>query len=365
MFEVRSYEPRTLSWWVARRGKMDESPPYQRRGGLWSERDRAFLIDSIINNYDIPKIYLADFTYGSNALNTSGRQFAIIDGKQRLQAIWEFASGQLSLNSDTIFSDDPGLRIGGLGYGDLKSQHPEVADRFDNFHLSVMTVVTDEEGRINELFVRLNRNRPLTGAEVRNAMQGVVPRLIRAIAACDFLQDRIRFSKVRMQDHDVAAKLLLVEFRGKLTETKKKSLDRLAEDGARAEASSGEYRRAAKRVSRHLDQMATIFLTKDSLLSGQGVIVPYYWLVRSLDPADHASVRNFLVMFEHARQENRRRAKDPDRMDEVDLRFSRYDELNRSINDVGSLQGRFQILLDAFEEFRDSRQVSLQPGRSA
>jgi uncharacterized protein with ParB-like and HNH nuclease domain len=58
-------------------------PPYQRRGRLWSLTDKAYLIDSILNGYDIPKFYVADFTWGKSALNRRKLPYAIIDGKQR------------------------------------------------------------------------------------------------------------------------------------------------------------------------------------------------------------------------------------------------------------------------------------------
>lgn len=39
-----------------------------RKGGIWSERDKAYLIDSIINGFDIPKFYLSDFGMRSSTL---------------------------------------------------------------------------------------------------------------------------------------------------------------------------------------------------------------------------------------------------------------------------------------------------------
>ena len=58
---VRQHENKTLSWWNNRRSNIDMTPPYQRRGKLWSETDKAYLIDSIINGYDIPKIICSRF----------------------------------------------------------------------------------------------------------------------------------------------------------------------------------------------------------------------------------------------------------------------------------------------------------------
>ncbi len=173
MFEVRQGETRTLSWWHARRVRIEMDPPYQRRGGLWSTKDKGFLIDSILNGYDMPKIYLADFSYQNSPLNLSKTQYAMIDGKQRFEAIAGFFDGSVRLNADFVLESDPFLKLGGLGYQDLKRGYPEVAERFENFNLAVMSVFTDEEGKINELFVRLNSSKALSGAELRNAMAGL------------------------------------------------------------------------------------------------------------------------------------------------------------------------------------------------
>lgn len=68
-FRITQLEAKTLSWWRTRRSKIDMNPSYQRRGRLWSETDKAYLIDSILNGYDIPKLYMADFTWGDSKLN--------------------------------------------------------------------------------------------------------------------------------------------------------------------------------------------------------------------------------------------------------------------------------------------------------
>ena len=179
MFEVPALDPKTITGGTTNLKILIMNPPYQRRGQLWSERDKAFLIDSILNGYDVPKIYIADFSFGRIHLNLANRQYAVIDGKQRLGAIFDFFQNRLRLSEDFEWAVNPGIRLAGLTYNDLIQNHPKAASRFANFNLSVMRVITDDEAKINELFVRLNRSKPLTGAEIRNAMGGVVPTLIR------------------------------------------------------------------------------------------------------------------------------------------------------------------------------------------
>jgi hypothetical protein len=343
MFTIRNFEARTLSWWYTQRERIDTSPTYQRRGKLWSNEDKAYLIDSIVNGYDVPKIYLADFTYVDTPLNEQRKPYAIIDGKQRFEAIFDFFAGRIQLDPFFEYADDRGRVLGGLTFKDLKEQHPDVAEKFENFNLSVVSVITTDEAKINELFVRLNNSKPLTGAEVRNAMRGEVPTLIREIAQHVFFLSRIRFQTKRSQDLNAAAKLLLLEFRGAFVDTKRVHLDRLVEEAVQAEVTT--FARSAKRVKKTLGKMQKVFAERDPLIASQGVLPVYYWLVRETPDDLHGQIRPFLVAFDREVRQNRRTVKSGQRGDEA---LSSYDALSRSTNDAGSMTGRYHILVDRF-----------------
>lgn len=346
--KVTPFDAKTLSWWRARADKIDMSPPYQRRGRLWSNTDKAYLIDSIINGFDVPKLYVADFTYADSALNKRQLPYAIIDGKQRFEAIFDFFSGRVTLNHDFVFLENPSLPLGGLGYRDITQNYPQVAEIFDNFNLTVMSVITDKEELINELFVRLNRSKPLTGAEVRNAMAGPAPEVIRQVAKHEFFEELIAFPVQRGQDLNAAAKFLAFEFYEKPQETKKTSLDSFVKS---ASSNRDKLELSARRAYANLDVLSGIFLPRDKLLASAGVLPVYYWFVRGLEVAQHSLVRDFLVRFELDRKENRLRAEDGLTGPGVDARLLEYDGYNRSTNDLTSHNGRIAILREKFGEF--------------
>lgn len=354
MFEVHTFDPKTVSWWFDQLENIDLDPPYQRRGHLWSERDRAFLIDSILNGYDVPKVYMADFSFGRTSLNTSGKQYAVIDGKQRLGAIFDFLGNKLRLSPDFEWSINPELRLGGLSYNDLLQNHPKVASRFANFNLSVMRVITDDDAKINELFVRLNRSKPLTGAEVRNAMGGIVPKLIRDLCAHEFFQTRIRFSTNRRQDQNAAAKLLLIEFRGNPVGTQKPNIDRFVQEGIKAQAGVDEFVRAASRCADVLSRMTGIFSLADPLLSSAGPLPVLYWFTRDTRSSNDPLIRPFLVYFSDLRKRNQKLAKVEDGA--VDPELVLYDRLDRSTDNQGSIEGRVDILRRRFTSFQNAIQ---------
>ena len=347
-FKVEQMEAHTLTWWRNRRDKIDMDPPYQRRGRLWSDADKAYLIDSILNGFDVPKVYMADFTWGDSPLNHQKLPYAIIDGKQRLEAIFDFFSGKIVLNRDFKYLEDPSLSLGRLGYQDLKKRYPEVAEIIDEYNLPRNASGTAKsELPITELFVRLNRSKPLTGAEIRNAMSGPAPELFRQLAKHELFTENISFTVKRGQDLNAVAKILSFEYSGEPKETKKGSLDQLVEIGAEKKPA---LELAARKVVDVLDSMSEIFLPKDRLLGSAGVFPVYYWFVRSRPTGDFQYIREFLVRFEEERKDNRDLAASDGKSD-ADSELLQYDSLNRSTDDIRSHEGRFNILTRRFAKF--------------
>jgi hypothetical protein len=352
-FSIRTMDAKPLTWWRTRRNKIDMEPSYQRRGRLWSQTDKAYLIDSILNGFDIPKLYMADFTVGENSkLNKNKLTYAIIDGKQRFEAIFDFFDNAVVLNDDFIYKADPTLKLGGLGYKDLVANHYEVAEIFDTFNLTIMGVHATTEAPINELFVRLNRNKPLTGAEIRNAMSGPAPHVIRSIRDHDFFTSNIAFSFTRGADLNAAAKLLRFEFIGKPVDTKKKVLDDfvLSLEG---QEQKDLLELAARRVNDNLETMSEIFLPRDKLLSSGGLLPVYYWFCREQDNSTHHLIREFLVQFEEERKYNRASFSDTNtnKPSNINQDYVAFDNFNRSTNDLNSHIGRFEILSKLFFEW--------------
>jgi hypothetical protein len=351
-FKVEQMEAHTLTWWRNRRSKIDMEPPYQRRGRLWSPADKAYLIDSIINGFDVPKVYVADFTWGDSPLNSQALPYAIIDGKQRLEAIFDFFDGTIVLNRDFKFLENPSLSLSGLGYQDLKKGYPQVAEIFDEYNLLVMRVVAQSEDPITELFVRLNRSKPLTGAEIRNAMSGPAPELFRQIVKHDLFKENVSFTVTRGQDLNAAAKILFFEYADEPRETKKSALDQFVK--ATKEDIKG-LELAARKVVDILDNMSEIFLPHDKLLGSAGIFPVYYWFVRSRSMGEFPLIREFLVRFEEERRVNREMVSaDPDGPD-IDQELLNYDQQNRSTDDLKSHNGRFNILTRRFIKFAKSQ----------
>ncbi len=353
-FYIRSHDPKNLLWWIRKRDSIDFNPPFQRRSHLWSRTDKAFLIDSILNDYDIPKLYVADFNWSDSPLNTKQLPYAIIDGKQRFEAIFDFFDGKIQLDDDFEYLEEPNLKLGGLGFRDLKANYAEIAEKFENFHLTVFSVQAYDESPIKELFVRLNRGKSLTGAEVRNAMAGPAPDIIREITIHAFFKTYIGFSTKRGSDINAAAKLLVFEFNREPKETKKTNLDRFVKQREKAGPEDRDRLQLAGRlVLETLDILTDIFLPRDPLLRSSGLLPVYYWFIHKLEEIHLQFVREFLIYFEHERAQNRQKKKEKPDDSNIDPELLLYDSLNRSTNDLKSHQSRIEILNSRYVAFME------------
>lgn len=356
MFKVQAHEKRTISWWNMKRDKIDVSPPYQRKGGIWGDKDKAYLIDSILNEYDIPKLYFADFNILNTELNKRSLPYAVVDGRQRIETIFAFYDDKLPLNEDFVLFSRPELELAGIRYSQLKSGHPEIAEIFEQFNLDVMSVITDDVDKIKDLFLRLNRSKNLTGAELRNAMQGAIPEIIRRLCDRPFFRSCVRFNTGRSQDFNVAAKLLLIEFTGGFTDTKKKHLDRLVKYGATSD-DARPYNEAASRVEQLLADLETIFIERDPLLTSHGLIPLIYQLVKT-HPNYKPAIRRFLLDFMDARRSYSLLAKLDGQLDPDHAAFA---AAVRSINDASSLETAFQIMAKKLRQFVQANPNLLHP----
>ena len=266
---------------------------------------------------------------------------------QRLQAIFDFMSDKYPLNRDFRWRFDQKLELGGAFYDDLETRFPRIAAQIDEYVIDVMSVSTDDPEDINRIFKRLNKGKALVGAEVRNAALGPVADMIRVVGRHEFFEQTVAFNTLRYGDQNAAAKLLLFEFQGFPTSTKKKDLDNFVEvekvDRDRIEA-------AGYKCLSHLDFMFQAFRERDSLLRSAGQVPVYYWMIRLIPREALNYVRAYLFQFDRKRTQNRKLQTDGF-LDAVNPTLARYDALNRNTNDVGSHRARISILLSGFSDW--------------
>ncbi len=133
-------------------------PKYQRRRTPWPLNAKTGLIDTIVNNYPIPPIYIHAFVDDNRRRKTE-----IIDGQQRVSTIMEFLKGDFALGS--TFSDQD---LVGSTFADLP---PELQDTIKDYELSCMAIRGATDSDIVAIFSRMNSfSLPLNDQEKRNAI---------------------------------------------------------------------------------------------------------------------------------------------------------------------------------------------------
>lgn len=154
----RTLTTQDISWFLDLhdKGQLDLDPPYQRRS-VWSPSDKRFFIDTILNNYPAPPVFL------HKTLDDKGRStYHVVDGKQRLQTIIDFTQ-----NNIPIPDDFPDTALHGRRWKDLER---DTKVRFWDYGLSVEMLPDVGEPAIHSIFERINRNsRKLTRQEMRHA----------------------------------------------------------------------------------------------------------------------------------------------------------------------------------------------------
>lgn len=83
---------------IYRRRDRYEIPEWQR-GEVWDSERKQQLIDSILRAWKLPKFYF---------LRLDDDDFEVVDGQQRLAAIYEFFSNELPLSEEST------KKLGGL-----------------------------------------------------------------------------------------------------------------------------------------------------------------------------------------------------------------------------------------------------------
>jgi len=143
------------------RGIIDLKPEFQR-GDVWNSSKKKLLIDSILREWQVPPVHV---------IRTEELKQEVLDGQQRLRAIYDFFKGEFAVNGHLEPLDDRISKLHGLKYRDL----PEATKiKFDMYAVRVFEITEYNSGEPGELFNRLNNALNLTSAEKRNAYVGSV-----------------------------------------------------------------------------------------------------------------------------------------------------------------------------------------------
>ncbi len=199
----------TLSWFwdLHQRGLLALDPPYQRRS-VWNQSYKDAFIETILLGYPAPAVFLYE------EIQPSGRAlYNVVDGKQRLVTIFEFASDRFPVSERC-----PIVALRGLYFRDV----PDDTKRaFWSYQFLVENLPTSAENVINDIFDRINKNvAKLTPQELRHArFSGIFIQTAEQLSEWLFAETPefpriVAQSRRQMKDVQLVAELLLLIERG-------------------------------------------------------------------------------------------------------------------------------------------------------
>lgn len=148
----------TVAWFwdLYNRKLLDLEPPYQRRS-VWNQSYRDYYIDTVLLSYPSPALFLFE------KMSPEGQAtYFVVDGKQRLSAIFSFLRNEFPVHDQATRN-----ALRGLYFRDLSD---EVKREVWSYQFTVEYLPNEEEGVINNIFDRINRNTAkLTPQELRHA----------------------------------------------------------------------------------------------------------------------------------------------------------------------------------------------------
>ncbi|MBV5329707.1 MAG: DUF262 domain-containing protein [Chlorobium sp.] len=303
-------------------GEIDLQPDFQR-DLVWNKAKKQSLIDTILREWQFPPVFMV--------VPSTGETLDVLDGQQRLNAIFEFYEDSFEIDGSIAPLDEKIKRLNGLRYSQLPKEDKA---RFDRFSVRVFELSDYKQDEPYELFFRLNQGSALTPAEKRNTFYGPVRDQVRALVTFmgekQLNIERIGFNNNRLSYHDVIARLLFALSRGRID---KKITDSMLVDFFRLGNPVNEY--VFSRAVQSIESLSYIInrkvrLNKPTLLT---------WLMFYSKESLNIDIFNYFEII----REDVRNGKCPDRL--LSFLVSIYQEKSSvSVNDAVPVQLRLLVI---------------------
>lgn len=148
---------RNIAWFKKAHdtNELDIKPPFQRNP-VWVTRQKSYLIDSILNGFPIPEIYMQE------TISDRGEaRYIVVDGQQRIRSVIEFIEGEFTLDA----KDSP--EWADMSFDDLSSEEKRRIFEY-NFVIRILPPMLEVE--LRGIFQRINKNTvALNQQELRQA----------------------------------------------------------------------------------------------------------------------------------------------------------------------------------------------------
>lgn len=321
-------KPWPLSTAYKLRSRIDTNPDYQRPA-VWTKSQKQLLIESVLREYDIPKLYWRE-------VSVKPDKYEVVDGQQRLRAIWEFMDGGYALPKDLDTID--GHEVAGKTYADLDS---DMMILFDQYCLDVAVITEAEEDEVREMFLRLQNGTTLKAQEKRNARPGKMRDFVCSVAKHSFFST-VNFENTRFTYDHIAAQMCCLTLSKEVCNIKDRDLNLMYEGNKEFDEKSV----GAKQVLRILNYLHEVFPTRTPELKRYNVISLFLLVKTLIDNyalnGHEKDIRKWFVDFEC-----RRAADKMKEAEEQDPKLVVYHEKTAHSTDAfDSLEFRNKFLIE-------------------
>lgn len=259
-------------------------PEYQRQPNLWSDEKKSLLIDSILEDIDIPKLYFNRTKDGS---------FEVVDGQQRLWAIWEFLDGQYAHAANGKPKTFP----------ELTSTQREW---IKGYKLQVTVFQDANDEYLRKLFVRLQLGLLLITGEKLHAAVGVMKNFVFDEMVQHHFIKSVGISKNRFSKETLCAQIAINAFTranvGTFARTRYEDLAFFFREYEHPQGKDLEfYQEQSKKIISVLDQLWKCFGDRTPALKNRSYILSVYLLFQKvteegpLSPGDQKLFVDFVL----------------------------------------------------------------------
>lgn len=173
----------------------------QRRESVWSNANKALLIDSLLRGYVVPPVY---------TIVENDTQY-VIDGVQRLSTLKAFYNDEFSLSKklEPITIDGTEYNIAGLKFSKLDQV---VKDELDSAQITMYEITEYTDKDVREMFRRLNSGKPLNSSQkLTPNMSDELSNAIFDIVSLPFFENRLTPAQLKSSvDQSIALETLML-----------------------------------------------------------------------------------------------------------------------------------------------------------
>lgn len=263
-------------------------PDYQREPKIWNLKNKQLLIDSILNDIDIPKLYFHE---------TEMNMYEVVDGQQRLWAIWEFIDNAYIYKSDS--KDSKLKELEGKKFEEFPLN---AKNKIRSYPLQITLISDVSDEYLRKLFLRLQLGLLLVAGEKLHASSGFMRDFVfKTMVKHPFIKS-IKIPERRYAKETLCAQICINSFSRKnfneFSRTRYEDLSYFFEDYKKPAGNELKfYYDRCKHILSVLDILNSYFKEKASELKNRSFILSVYLFVEELFEKQKDEISKIMPTF--------------------------------------------------------------------